>query len=170
MISQHLVTAKAKLSLFLTASLASFISTSLVPVIALVALILIDLAFGISVSIKKEKAKDKKKSIFRIIKSSGLRNTFNKIKDYLLLILTVFIFEEVLIGQHIQLFGLTVSFTFATVFALGFIEVKSINENFTELRGVGMLQFIFKLVKSKEGLLDTLEEDLEKETDKTNKT
>ena len=84
-------------------------------------LIIVDLIFGVSRSIKL--------SGYKSIESRKMRNgTLNKIVLYNLAIITVYVLEKYIIQSGLPVVKITACF-------IGLIEVKSIDENFTTIFG-----------------------------------
>ncbi len=132
------------------------------PLIALIILVFVDMRFGIRKHIKKKRDAGEKvhERSIRNLNSGGMRRTFSKMGDYLFLIIGIVVFEVFVLrhlGVNVERGNLTIS-TF-TIFLLCLIEVKSIDENFMEIRGISILKSISNFFFKKDILKDINNED-----------
>ncbi len=133
------------------ALLLSILVKVIFPATGLLMLILLDTRLGIKKHIKKEKSKGvvlKSERSIMNLQSVGLRKTFSKIADYLIVILIFVFFEGILeyMGVNVKYNNFTVS-NFV-VLLLCLTELKSVDENIKELHNISLYQrindFIFK--------------------------
>lgn len=118
--------------------------------IGLLILILIDLITGIKVYVKDNNLKLSlfKPSTWGIINSAGLRQTIAKFKDYVVVIVAVFFFDNYILKSPLIAFGYNL--TEILILVLAVVELWSIGENFKSLRGYNIFDYIRKLIFKKD--------------------
>jgi hypothetical protein len=145
----------SKLALFLITPLIAFLMTHEFLVYTLMLLSLLDLVTGIEKTanhkklklnlLKKENWKN-----WRVITSEGIRKTCNKIKDYGLLTIVIFLLETNVIGKTIIEFNpQNFTLTAWTLVGLCFIEVWSIYENREEIGKRNYLKIMLNFLPEK---------------------
>lgn len=147
-----------------SAVLSLFLST-LVPSIILVVLVLIDMRFGIKKYMKeKETAGEilKSRKPVRNVKSWGIRKTISKLSDYLFIITGVIVFEILLKHLDINIQYEKISISTLAILLLCIVELKSIDENIRELRGVSVITAILDFIFRRKSAKEILENEIEK--------
>ncbi len=119
------------------------------PAVVLVVLVLLDMRFGIKKHIKRRVEKGdipKSQRSFKNIRSGGVRRTFSKIADYLIVVMAFIAFEGLLEYMEVNVKYHNFTLSNLMVFLLCLNELKSIDENLKELRGIGLLKSAFDFV------------------------
>ncbi len=111
---------------------------------------MIDLRFGIRVYCKGKSTKFAvlKPSSWYLIKSSGIRQTFIKLKDYFFIIFSVYLIENYMLKKGVSIFDYDL--THITFILLSGIELWSIGEKFKKLRGYNIFELFQKVVFKKD--------------------
>lgn len=114
--------------------------------VGLLVVMILDLRTGIQVYCKKNNVKIKvlKPKSWGYIQSAGLRRTMSKLKDYLGVIIAAYFFGHFILKEPLDIFGYNLTELMMVV--LGAIELWSIGENFKELRGYNIFDYIKKLI------------------------
>lgn len=131
------------------ALLLSIVLKVVFPALLLIVLILLDMRLGIKKSIKRRKEKGevlKSERSYRNIRSDGVRKTFNKTADYIVVIIVVIVFEAVLeyMGVNVNYNNFTLSNLI--VLLLCITELKSVDENIKELHNISLLKSVIDFV------------------------
>lgn len=148
------ITENKLVAIFLT-PLIAFILIHEVLIFTLLFFILIDWVTGVEKNFYEKKIEFKFKNPkswknFRAITSDGIRKTFNKIKDYFILVTVVFFLESNVIGQTLIEFNQK-GFTLTSMFLalLSVVEVYSIFENKEATGSKNYFKFILDFLPEK---------------------
>jgi hypothetical protein len=141
-------------SIFIT-PLIAFLVTHEILFYTLLLFILIDWGTGVEKDLFKKDIKFKFFKLstwknFRAITSEGIRKSFNKVKDYLLLVAVVFFLEFNVIGKTLIEYNDT-TFTLTSIFLalLSVVEVYSIFENKEATGTTNYFKFILNFLPDK---------------------
>ncbi|WP_062057428.1 hypothetical protein [Aquimarina longa] len=132
-------------------------------IFGLISIMIINLRTGIKVYCKENYCKISilKPKTWEHLKSIGLRKTMSKLKDYILVIIAFFFFENYLLKSPLDIFRY--NGTELIIVTLGLIEVWSIGENFKKLRGYNIFEYIKNLIIKRD--VQTVIKDITDETD-----
>lgn len=135
--------------------LGSFFLSISVPLFGLAVLILIDMRFGLKKYIKRQGGDpNDTRNLFYFLRSGGIRRTLSKAGDYMFIIISVSVFEWVLQHLGINLTLENIRLTNIIIFLLCSVELKSIDENIQEIRGLSIVSRLIDLIYKKLGLED----------------
>ncbi len=143
-------------------TLLGLVVNAVFPLIALILLVFADMRFGIRKYVKKKIDNGEKVNnrSYKNVTSYGVRKTLSKLGDYLFIVAVIVVFEVFVLrhlGINVERGNLTVS-TF-TILVLCLVEIKSIDENFMEVRGISLLKGVSNFFFKKDILKDINNED-----------
>lgn len=131
------------------------------PAILLIVLIVLDMRLGIKKYIKRRKEQGlevKSERSYKNIRSYGIRRTWNKTADYVVVIMVFIVFEALLqyMGLNITYNNFTVSNLIVLLLCL--TELKSVDENIRELHGISFFKSVIDFVFRKKSVAEIISE------------